>query len=144
MLKAFSFTKVPMLFFVNPKVIEITDVKCNIRIPFSKRVKNHLGSMYFGSLSVGADACIGLLATHKISKTNKKVSLVFKSFKADFLKRAEGPTDFICDQGPLIDEMIKETLNSGARVNKVVPAYAVTHGEKVAEFQLELSLKLKI
>lgn len=141
MLKAFAITRVPLLFATGAKVNEINDDRCSIRIPFIKLIKNHLGSVYFGALAIGADACVGLLAAHKIHHSGHSISLVFKSFSAQFLKRAEGPTFFICEEGKKIDELIAETIASGERVHRVIQAKAVTHGETVAEFTLELSLK---
>lgn len=143
MLKAFSLTRVPLLFATGARVQKITDTECVIRIPFIKLVKNHLGSLYFGALAIGADACVGFLAAHKIHHSGEKISLVFKSFEAKFLKRAEGPTLFICDAGEKIDDLIAETLDTGERAHKKIKARAEVHGEVVAEFVLELSLKAK-
>ncbi len=143
MLKAFGITRVPLLFATGARVQEITDSQCIIRIPFIKIVKNHWGSLYFGALAIGADACVGLLAAHKIYNSGENIGLVFKSFEAQFLKRAEGPTLFICEQGDVVDQMIEETLQSGERVNQKIAARAEVDGEIVAEFMLELSLKLK-
>ena len=144
MLKAFSATKVPLLFATGASVKSIDDSSCVIKIPFTKIVKNHLGSLYFGALAIGADACVGMLAAHKISLSGEKVSLVFKSFEVQFLKRAEGSTHFICDEGASIDQMISETLVTGERVNQKIQGRAEVQGETVAEFTLELSLKKKI
>ena len=52
-----------------------------IKIPLKRRTKNHLYSMYFGALSVGADITGGFLAMMCIQKTNKRVALIFKDFK---------------------------------------------------------------
>ncbi len=144
MLKAFSAMKVPLLFATGARVQRIDDQQCVIRIPFFKFVKNHLGSLYFGALAIGADACVGMLAVHKIYQRDENISLVFKSFSAQFLKRAVGPTDFVCDEGDKIDALIEAAIASGERVHKKISARAVTHGETVAEFTLELSLKKKL
>ncbi len=144
MLKAFGITKVPLLFATGARVTEIDSDHCVIRIPFIRIVKNHLGSLYFGALAIGADACIGFLAAHKIYYSGEKISLVFKSFEAQFLKRAEGATLFICEQGPEIDDMIAEALTKNERVTRKIKARAETNGEVVAEFTLELSLKPKL
>ncbi len=142
-LKVFSLTKVPLLFLTGAKVVQIDSKKCLIQMPFNKINKNHLGSVYFGALAIGADACVGLLATDKIQQSGVKVSLIFKSFQAQFLKRAMGPTTFICEQGKEIDELLFRTLESHERQNKVISCYALCLDEKVAEFELELSLKKK-
>lgn len=143
MLKVFSLTKVPLLFATGAHVQDISDSSCNISMPFHKIVKNHLGSLYFGALAIGADACIGMLAAYKIEESGEPVRLVFKSFKANFLKRAEGPTQFICDEGDKIDTLLEQALSSKERVHDMILARAECQGEVVAEFQLELSLKLK-
>ncbi len=142
-LRAFGIAKVPLLFFCSPRVVELSPEVCKVLLPFRKIIKNHLGSVYFGALAVGADTCVGMLAFDKISKSGKKINLVFKSFKADFLKRAEGETLFVCEEGAKIDEMIAQTLASGERVNTPLKAYATVNGETVAEFELTLSLKVK-
>jgi acyl-coenzyme A thioesterase PaaI-like protein len=143
MLKAFSLTKVPLLFLTGCKVIEMNKTTCKLKMPFKKIVKNHLGSVYFGALSIGADACIGTLATQKIYESNHKINLIFKSFNAQFLKRAMGSTIFICEEGLEIESMVEKAISSKERVNQVITAFAVVGDEKVAEFKLELSLKLK-
>jgi hypothetical protein len=141
LLRAFGLFKVPLLLMTSPRVIELTPQVCRLVIPYRKIVKNHLGSVYFGALAIGADAVIGMLAIDKIKRSETKVNLIFKSFKAEFLKRAEGDTIFICDKGLEIDEMLQETLASGERVNRIIPAVACVNGEEVARFELELSLK---
>jgi acyl-coenzyme A thioesterase PaaI-like protein len=143
MLKAFGLTRVPLLFATGARVVEISEESCIVRIPFTKIVKNHLGSMYFGTLAIGADACIGLLAANKIYNQDTKISFVFKSFEAQFLKRAMGPTDFVCDQGPEIDQLIEEAISTQERVHKKLKAHALCQNETVAEFVLELSLKVQ-
>lgn len=143
MLKAFGLTKVPLLFATGAKVTSIDDTSCVVRIPFIKIIKNHLGSMYFGALAIGADACIGILAAHKIYHSGENISLVFKSFKADFIKRPIGPTEFVCEEGSAIDELIAETLEKKERCHRIIKAVAKTNNEVVAEFELELSLKAK-
>ena len=58
--------------------------------------------MYFGVLSVGADVTGGFLAMKYIKSSKSRMSLIFKDFHADFLKRAEGHVHFKCDDGMAI------------------------------------------
>ena len=101
--------------------------------------------MYFGSLSVGADVTGAVIALDLIKKSKFKINLLFKDFKADFLKRAEGDVHFICNDGKLISEMIKETELSKKRVNKAIDITAYVPSKlkdtPVAKFILTLSLK---
>ena len=142
-MRAFGIAKVPLLFMASPKVLILNDSECHVEIPFRKIVKNHLGSMYFGALAIGADTCVGMLAFEQIYNSGEKVSLVFKDFSINFLKRAEGPTTFVCKKGHEVNALLEQTLSSGKRAHKTLEGYALCHGETVAEFQLTLSLKKK-
>ncbi|MCC6138021.1 MAG: PaaI family thioesterase [Bdellovibrionaceae bacterium] len=141
-MRAFGFLKVPLLFACSPRVLELNEKTCRVEIPFNRKVKNHLGSVYFGALAIGADTCIGMLAMDQIYTSKKNVSLVFKDFKANFLKRAVGPTVFVCEQGQQVSELLEETIRSGERQHRTILAFAQVNGETVAEFELTLSLKL--
>tara|TARA_B100000925_G_scaffold288981_1_gene270953 strand:+ start:938 stop:1441 length:504 start_codon:yes stop_codon:yes gene_type:complete len=146
-INAWSFFNVPLLFWLRPKIVELKNDKTIVSIPLNKRSKNHLNSMYFGALAAGADCAGGILAMKLIKESGVDVSLAFKDFKADFLKRAEGDTHFICEEGSEIRELIQQVLKSGERINKPVSVYAVcptvTGDEPVAKFELTLSLKKK-
>ncbi len=147
-LRALGFLKIPMIFFVSPTVVEINDRRCVIKVPLTRRTKNHWGSMYFGALSVGADCAGGLMAWRLGDQRHKgKVSLIFKDFRAEFLKRPEGDTYFTCEDGEAIQVAIQETMQSGERKNIPVHITATVPSklgeEPVARFVLTLSLKSK-
>ena len=140
-MRAFGFAKVPMLFMTSPKVLVLNEQECHVQIPFRKFVKNHLGSLYFGAFAVGADTCVGLLAMEKIFKSPHKVSMVFKDFSIDFLKRAEGPTTFVCEKGQEVTRLFEQALSTGKRVHQSMEGYALCKDQVVARFHLTLSLK---
>lgn len=145
--RLFGLTKVPLIFWVNPSVIEMSDKKCEIKIPLVRRTKNHLNSMYFGVLCAGADIAGGLFAMDEIARSKKKVSLAFKDFKAEFHKRAEGDVHFVCTQSAEIKKFVEEVVASGERMNFPVEIKAyvpkIDPNEAVASFVLTLSLKVK-
>lgn len=144
-LRALSFLKIPMLFRCSPSVLELTDARCVVKIPHKRFTKNHLGSMYFGALSVGADCAGGLIAWNQIEQSGHKIALIFKDFKAEFLKRAEADVWFTCTQGIEIAQLVKKAAETGERVELPVHITAttpdVTGDEVVANFVLTLSLK---
>jgi len=145
-LKFFGLTKIPLLWFCRPKIMHLNERSVEIKIPLKRRTKNHLGSMYFGALSVGADITGGFLAMICIQNSKRKVALIFKDFKADFLKRAEGDVHFRCNQGSDIIRLVEKTIDSGQRENMIVniDAYVPSISDDiVANFELTLSLKEK-
>ena len=146
-IRLFGLKKVPLIFYCRPSVIKLTDETTVIKIPFKRRNRNHLRSMYFGSLAVGADVAGGVLGMDLIKKSGRNISLVFKDFKAEFLKRPEGDTYFTCNDGLAVKKLIDEATKTGERVNmplKITATVPEISGiEPVAEFILTLSLKDK-
>jgi acyl-coenzyme A thioesterase PaaI-like protein len=146
-LRYFGWKKVPLIFYCRPSVVELNREKASIKIPIKRRNRNHLNSMYFGVLAVGADVAGGLLAMDQIRRSKKKISLVFKDFKADFLKRPEGDTLFTCKDGLAIEKLVEKAIESGERVNMPLNITATVPNifgdEPVAEFVLTLSIKDK-
>ncbi len=50
----FGFRYIPLIGFCKPKILELTDERTVIRMPHHRHTKNHLGSIYFGALAIGA------------------------------------------------------------------------------------------
>jgi len=146
-LRWFGLTKIPVLFYFGVSVTEISKERMVVRIPLRRRTKNHLGSMYFGALCAGADCAAGAFAMHLIKQQPKHVSLVFKDFSAEFLKRAEGDVDFCCNQGKEIAELVAQAVASDERVERQLDVIATVPSlgdEAVARFKLTLSLKKRL
>ena len=145
LLRLWALKNVPLLYWVRPSIVELSDEKLVVKVPLLRRNKNHLGSMYFGVLACGADLAGGFLAFREIKKNSVKVSLIFKDFKANFLKRPEGSTYFTCHDGQKIKELVKKASQQTLRVEETVQIEATcpkSFGqEAVAVFKLTLSLK---
>lgn len=142
--RAFGFWKVPLIAFVRPKVLEVDDVKVAIKIPLNRRTKNHLGSMYFGSLMIGADLAAAYYAVKLIFQSGKRIDFVFKNSQAVFLKRPTGDVVFSCTQGEAIRALVTRADESGERVDtelKVVCTVPSDGHAIVAEMNMVLSLK---
>ena len=147
LVRMFGLFKVPLLYWIKPKVLELSDERTIVKVPLSRRTKNHLNSMYFGVLAAGADCAGGLAAMKMIINSGENISLAFKDFHAEFLKRAEGDTLFTCTQGQEIQEFVNKVLASNERHNMPVQIVATCpdkfDDEPVAIFTLTLSLKKK-
>ena len=142
----FGLTQVPLIFYCRPKVVSISDSKLEIKIKLNRRTKNHLNSMYFGVLAVGADVTGGFLAMRYIQASTSKIALIFKDFKAEFLKRAEGDVHFVCEDGIAIQNLVRAAEETGERQNLPVQIIATVpeiSDEPVAKFILTLSIKKK-
>jgi acyl-coenzyme A thioesterase PaaI-like protein len=147
MVRYFGITKIPLIFFVKPRVIRLDDSQCMIKITLRRRTRNHLKSMYFGVLAVGADLAGGLLAMQLLTTSEHKISLVFKDMQADFLKRVDGDAIFTCKDGEKIRLLVQKVIETGERhhepINIVVTSPEKYGDEILATFTLTLSLKEK-
>jgi acyl-coenzyme A thioesterase PaaI-like protein len=138
--------KIPLLGSVRPSVAEWEDDRCVIRVPLRRFTRNHVNSMYFGAMAIGADCAGGIMAVELIRRQKAKVSLIFKSFHAEFLRRPESDVFFICEEGARIRNLVDQALASDQRVTGMIALTAAVRDpeggyEPVARFQLELSLK---
>lgn len=143
-LRLFSLARIPLLFYIRPKVADVSDERMVVAVPLRRRTRNHLGSMYFAALCAGADCAVGALAMHFIRRRDERISMVFKSFQADFLRRAEGEVHFVCEQGREIARLVARAAESGERVEQAFDVIALVPadgGEPVATFSLTLSIK---
>lgn len=139
-----GFFKIPLLGYVRPKLVSISEEKVEVKIRLRRRTKNHLNSMYFGALAVGADVAGGVHAFYFAQKYGKQVSFAFKSMEAQFLKRAESDILFVCNSGHTIEQAVKESMETGLRINQKVHVEALNSAsEAVANFVMEISVKVK-
>ena len=144
-LRAWAFAKIRLISYVRPRVVDLTDERCEIVLPLSWRTRNHLRSMYFGALCTGADAAAALAALRASKKTGGRVAVVFKDMRAEFVKRAEADVHFACDQSREILALIEKADASGEReslpVHVVATVPKLCGSEPVARFMLTLSVR---
>lgn len=147
MLWLFGIFKIPLIGYVKPQLLELSDKRMVIKISLRRRTKNHLGSMYFGALAIGADLAGAYQAFHLSAKTHRKTAIVFKDFKANFLKRPEGDVFFVSEAGEQIQAMLAKTFETKERITENIQISAIINypenPETVAEFMLGLSVKDK-
>lgn len=135
--------KIPLIGYVRPRLVEINDDSIKVKIRLRRKTKNHLNSMYFGALAVGADIAGGIHVFYYSEIMGKKISFSFKGMKADFLKRAESDVTFESNQGQVIKAGILESIETRERVNKTIIVNAIdANNEIVATFEMISSLKV--
>lgn len=136
-----------LIWVASPAILEVNERRCVVRVPLTWKTKNHLGSMYFGALCIGADVSGGLIAFHLMQQQKVRLSFVFKDVRASFLKRPEADVHFICEDGASIQETVRRAIESGERQESTVRVVATCPkklgDEPVATFELTLSLKKK-
>lgn len=141
----YGLMKIPLVLFVSPRVIEAGEKRFVLKIPLSYRTKNHLNSMYFGALGIGAELSIAAAAVMAIAESKQKIDFVFKDFCANYLKRAEGDVHFVCDEVEVVRAMIEEAKVNPERIERKMKGYAVVPkkdpADPVMTYELTLSVR---
>lgn len=144
-LRSWAFWKIRLISFVRPRVVDLTDERCEIRVPLNWRTRNHLGSMYFGALCTGADTAAALIGLKASQRAGGRIAILFKDVQAEFLKRPEADVHFTCEQGREILQLLQKANASGERENLPLRVAATVPSllgsEPVARFTLTLSAK---
>lgn len=144
LLKLLSFFKVPLLYATGAKIVVFSENETTIYIPLKRKNKNHLGSMYFGALAMGAELSVALMAIKETRESSKNISFIFKDFKAEFLKRADAGTYFSCLEAAGVKALVKMAEKDNKRVDQKFSGFAFTDKrtkEPVLKYELTLSLK---
>lgn len=146
-LRAWAFWRIRLISYVRPRVMELTEERCVLRVPLTWRTRNHLKSMYFGALCTGADAAAALLGLEAVRRSGGRIHFLFKDVRAEFLKRAEADVHFTCEQGSEIRRLLEKANHSGQReslpIHVVATVPTLFDAEPVARFTLTLSVKRK-
>lgn len=144
-LRLWCWKNIRLLAWIQPSVVSMDGERCILRVPLTRRTRNHLGSMYFGVLCSGADAAAALLGFRLLREQGGRISVIFKDVRAEFLKRAEADVHFACEQGREIRGLLERAEASGERENMPVRVVATVPSrfgdEPVARFELTLSVK---
>jgi len=148
MVRLWSLQNVFLLWLVRPKIVELSDERCLVRIPLNFITRRRdIKAMYLGTLCMGADVAAGLIAFNLVARKKVRVNFIFKDIKGEFLKRAEGDVLFTNNDGPLIQELVRRALETEERQEATVHVTATVPeklgAEPVAKFELTLSVKRK-
>jgi acyl-coenzyme A thioesterase PaaI-like protein len=144
MVNALSIFKIPLLAFITPRIVEMSDDRVVVRVRLDRRTQNHLGVMYFGALAMGAELSVATRALQAISDSGRKIDFIFKDFQCDFLKRADGHVHFICNESRAIASMIESAVQDGERHSQTFEGTAHCpdkSDEPVMKYKVTLSVK---
>lgn len=143
-LNLYLLTKLPSAYFCGVRVFALENTYCSVKVKHNWFNQNPFNSMYFAVQNMGAELTTGALLMRAIKKSNQKISMLVLNQKSKFTKKATGVITFKCVQGKLIDEKIKETLNSKEGVTFWLQSEGFDErGDKVGTYDFEWTLKTK-
>lgn len=148
LLRLFAWKTIPLLWWIQPSLVQNDNKKTILKVPLTRRTKNHLNVMYFGALAMGGEACVGIRAMETIQRSKKPVDFLFNDFQCEFLKKSKGDVHFICDQVDEVQSFINEVIaKNGERLERKFSSYAIVPSvdanEVVARFSVTMTSKLR-
>lgn len=140
--------KIPLLAMVRPKIFRLDEKYCVVKAPLNFVTKNHVGSMYFGAMSMAAELSTAAYIVDQIQNHGLKSQFIFKDFSCEFLKRAEKDIYFVCPAIPAIQELVQKIQMSEERFEGSFEGYAVDDknhiedpSQKIMTYRLTISMK---
>jgi len=136
--------KLPAAFLSGLRVKNATLDAATVRISLHWLSQNPFRSIYFASLAMAAEMSTGILAMARLYSKKPAISMLVVSMESQFFKKATGSIDFVCHDGALFEEAIRQAAATAE--GSLVTAQAVgtnQEGEIVARFVFRWSFKRK-
>jgi hypothetical protein len=142
--KWFLFSKLPSAFFSGVRVKTIDENKSEVTVPYKWFSQNPFKSTYFACLAMAAELSTGLLAMMNVHKKYPAISMLVVGLEAKYFKKATGITNFICEDGMAVNDIVQSAINTGeSRMIQCKSVGKNTDGEIVAEFLITWSFKAR-
>ncbi len=142
-MRLYFWKKLPSLIFWGVRVANASPQRCEVTLPYGWRTQNPFRSIYFAAQCGAAELSTGLLATIAI-RGRGPVSMLITGVEAEFVKKADSKTTFICTEGDKILEAVQRAIESGEGQEVVVNSTGVqASGEVVSRIRFRWSFKKK-
>lgn len=144
-LNAFTILKLPAAYFCGVRTKYIDANECLVTVKHKWINQNPFKSMFWAVQGMAAEFSTGALMISKIKASGKRMSMLVTANNATFSKKATGRITFTCNKGHLIDEVIKQAIETGEGQTIWLKSVGVNEeGLEVSAFNFEWSIKLKV
>ena len=143
-LNIFTIFKLPSAYLCGVRTKYINGTKCVVTVKHRWINQNPFNSMFWAVQGMAAEFSTGALVIAKIKDSGKKVSMLVTSNSATFTKKATGRITFTCNDGNLIDDALKKTIETGEGQTLQMKSIGINEeGIEVSAFVFEWSVKMK-
>lgn len=140
----FLMFKLPSAWLCGVRIREISGEICKASVRYRWINQNPFNSMFWAVQGMAAELSTGALVISKIQKQERRFSMLVVNNKASFTKKATGKITFICNEGKLIDEAIRRSLETGEGQTFWMKSIGTNEeGMAVSTFHFEWSVKAK-
>jgi len=140
----FTLFKLPSAYFCGVRVKSISEVKCVTSVKYKWINQNPFRSMFWAVQGMAAELSTGALVMSCIRDSNRTISMLVVNNSATFLKKATGRINFTCEDGLLIKQAIKKTIETREGQTCRMKAKGLnSEGITVSVFEFEWTIKMK-
>lgn len=143
-LNRFLMLKVPSAWICGVRLKQLDQETCRVGVTHCWINQNPFHSMYFAVQAMAAELSTGAMVMRGIQKKDQKISMLVRSNKASFTKKATGKIIFECRDGKLVEKAIDKAVSTGAGQQFWMKSIGRNaQGEEVSVFDFEWTLKVK-
>jgi hypothetical protein len=140
----FNLFNLPAAYLTGVRTKFINDESCVVTVKHRWINQNPFNSMFWAVQGMAAELTTGALVLKKIRESGKNISMLVLNNNASFSKKATGRITFKCDNGNMVDEAIKRTIETGEGQTVWMKAVGKNaDGIEVSSFNFEWTLKVK-
>jgi hypothetical protein len=141
---AFTFFKLPSVYWLGIRVKSISESTCTVNVKHRWINQNPFKSLFWAVQGMAAELSTGAMVMSCIEDSNQKISMLVANNKATFLKKATGSITFTCNDGELIKQAIKDAVASDEGKTCWMKSEGVNEdGILVSIFEFEWTVKVK-
>ncbi len=143
-INTFLLFKLPSAFFSGVRLKEITSETATVTVKHRWINQNPFKSLYWATQGMASELATGVLVIQEIENSGEKISMLVRSQKGTFTKKATGRIRFVCNDGEKVKAAIEAAVNTGEGQSLTLFAEGFdASGESVSHFEYEWGIKLR-
>jgi hypothetical protein len=143
-INTFLIFKLPSAYFSGVRLKEITQEAATVTVKHRWINQNPFKSLYWATQGMASELATGVLVIQEIETSGEKISMLVRSQKGTFTKKAIGRIRFICKDGVKVKEAIEKAIATGEGQSITLYAEGFDEaGESVSNFEYEWGIKLR-
>lgn len=140
----FTFFKLPSAWWCGVRLRYMDKNKAVVTVRHRWFNQNPFKSLFWAVQGMAAELSTGAMVITQIRDSGKRISMLVASNKANFSKKATGKITFTCEDGHLIGEALRKTIETGEGQTFWMKSTGINEDEVVVStFNFEWTVKLK-
>lgn len=140
----YTMFKLPSVYLTGIRVKELSDKTCVTSVKHRWINQNPFKSLFWAVQGMAAELSTGSMVIGGIEESGKSISMLVANNKATFTKKARGRINFTCNDGHLIREAIKATVETGEGQTFWMKSTGTDQeGDIVSVFDFEWTVRLR-